>query len=303
MVINPAFTALTDTTMQKDTSKEITILYKDKSNPQSYKYLMGTFQLPLTNINSGGGLMVNYNTMNYDFKDFYQFPPVPSGFNPMKTQINSYYTEFVEKLYYRYTFNNKLSVGADAGFINYNFLFNVPGESYVIHPHTLYSDVGMLYMGAHWLFGVSFGSNFTSYSNLPYSFFEDGFPNYTSFIYTVMGEYRTRFKNHMKLDILTYTSNSLSNLEGTVYLKHTIFFGASLTAGNIINVINNDYVFTGGNYAPATFNSGSYYITIEAGLSLFHDRLKVTLSYDIFPKSISIGGPQNIESVISDRFN
>jgi len=312
MVLNPAFTALTDTTMQKDTSKEITILYKDKPNPQSYKYIMGILQLPITN-NSGAGLMVNYNTVKYYLPGFYQnpFAENPYAFiNPK--QINSYYNEFATKLYYRYTFNKYLSIGADVGEINYNFSFNVPGTNYVIHPNTIYSDAGILDKTPHWICGLSLGYDFISSSNLPFAIFNKGFPNYSPYTYNALVEYRTNFK-YIQLDMIAYTSYVLSSFQAIACFNNILLLGISInTTGNIFNIITGGYDFTEGNYVMAstpTYYSLDYYPTIMIGVKLFKDHLKITLSYDIFPNSNPLDtGPftsakQNMETIINDRFN
>lgn len=313
MVLNPALTAITDTIMQKDTSKEITILYKDKSNPQSYKYFMGTFQLPITNINSGAGVMVNYNTVNYYLPGLFENPfgTNPYGFiNP--NQVNTYYSEFASKLYYRHTFKKTLSAGIDIGEINYNFSFYAPGTNYVIHPNTIYADVGILNKGPHWLWGLSLGYDFISSSNLPFAIFNKGFPNYSPFAYNGLLEYRADYKS-MQLDIIAYSAYVISSFQATVYLKHILLVGASVsTTRNIINILTGSYVFTGGNYIMAstpTFYSLDYYPTVMIGVNLLNNKLKITFSYDIFPKSSpNDTGPftsqkQNMETSINDRFN
>jgi hypothetical protein len=298
MIMNPAFTAITDTTLQKDTSKELTFLYKDKPYPQSYKYIMGILQIPIPKLNSGAGIMVNYNMVNYYLPGLFQnpFPTGPYQFiNP--NLVNTYYNELAAKVYYRYTFNNKVSLGIDIGGINYNFFFHYPGTNYVIHPYTIYSDVGMLYKDRHWLFGLSLGHDFTSTSNLPFQFDFSGmgFPNYPPFAYNALLEYRTNFKN-TQLDIIASDYSNLPNFQTVVCFYHTLILGASAIYITKAIILPSIYTL-------------SFCYPVMAGLLMFHDRLKVTLSYDIFPNSNNndIGafakGKQNFETIITDRFN
>lgn len=294
MVINPAYTGIIDSILQKDTSKEITFLYKNKPNFQSYKYIMGTLQIPLTKINSGVGIMVNYNTLKY-YMPIIQIGPY--GFINL-AQVNAYYNELAAKLFYSYNFNSNFSAGIDIGQVNYNFFLYAPGETYTTHPSATYGDVGILYKKGNWIFGVSFGSNITPSSQYPFALSDEAIPNYPSFAYNILIEYTTTFKNAQLNIVGSYYSNLLG-LQGIACFQHILILGTSITS-----LYGTHYLES----MPYSHNA-TLYAAPMVGINLLHDKLKITVSYDFFHKASSYDtGPfsnykQNIETIVNDRFN